>query len=141
MRGVMIERDFIDAPRIEVAIAPDDKGANVDMPSTLFDIWLVMHMPGEQPSMGDHDLRRSIRQKGSRGATFRIMDEPQQGGRAHVGGAAFVRAAQDDRLCLQTPTSSASLRTAKVSRLVLRGALLRTSNRPLKKSADEAVRI
>jgi hypothetical protein len=48
----MIERDFIDSPRIEVAIAPDDKGANVDMPSTLFDIWLVMHMPGEQPSMG-----------------------------------------------------------------------------------------
>ena len=51
MRGVMIERDFIDAPRIELAIAPDDKGANVDVPSTLFDIWLVMHMPGEEPSM------------------------------------------------------------------------------------------
>jgi hypothetical protein len=52
MRGGMIERDFIDAPRIEVAIAPDDKGANIDVPSTLFDIWLVMHMPGEEPSMG-----------------------------------------------------------------------------------------
>jgi hypothetical protein len=52
MRGAMIERDFIDAPRIEVAIAPDDKGANIDAPSTLFDIWVVMHMPGEEPSMG-----------------------------------------------------------------------------------------
>ena len=52
MRGALIERDFIDAPRIEVAIAPDDKGANIDAPSTLFDIWLVMHMPGEEPSMG-----------------------------------------------------------------------------------------
>jgi hypothetical protein len=26
MRGVTIERDFIDAPRIELAIAPDEKG-------------------------------------------------------------------------------------------------------------------
>jgi hypothetical protein len=52
MRGVMTERDFIDAPRIEVGIAPDDKGANVDLPSTLFDIWLVMHMPGEHRRWG-----------------------------------------------------------------------------------------
>jgi hypothetical protein len=48
----VIERDFIDAPRIELAIAPDDKGANVNAPSTLFDLWLVMHMPGEERSMG-----------------------------------------------------------------------------------------
>jgi hypothetical protein len=41
----VIEGDFIDAPRIEVAMAPDDKGANVNAPSTLFDLWLVMHMP------------------------------------------------------------------------------------------------
>jgi hypothetical protein len=47
-----IDRDFIDAPRIEVAIAPDEKGANVNVPSTLLNVRLVMHMPGEEPSMG-----------------------------------------------------------------------------------------
>jgi hypothetical protein len=38
---------------------------------------------------GGHDLRWSLRQTGRAGATFRNMDEPEQGGRADVG----VRAA------------------------------------------------
>jgi hypothetical protein len=79
----VIERDFIDAPRIEVAIAPDDKGANVNAPSTLFDLWLVVHMPGEERSMGG---AMSGGPNWRAEATFRNMDEPQQGGRADVGG-------------------------------------------------------
>jgi hypothetical protein len=42
---------------------------------------------------GGHDLRWSLRQKGRAGATFRNMDEPQQGGRTDVGvRAPFARA-------------------------------------------------
>ena len=38
-------RQFISAPRIEVVLVPDSHGANVNVPTTLFDIWLVLHLP------------------------------------------------------------------------------------------------
>jgi hypothetical protein len=38
-------RQVISAPRIEVALVPDSHSDNVNVPTTLFDIWLVLHLP------------------------------------------------------------------------------------------------
>ena len=47
----MASRQFIAAPRIEVVLVPDEKDANVNSPTTLFDVWIVLHVPdGERPA-------------------------------------------------------------------------------------------
>jgi hypothetical protein len=38
-------RQFISAPRIELVLVPDSQSDNVNVPATLFDIWLVLHVP------------------------------------------------------------------------------------------------
>jgi hypothetical protein len=39
---------FIDAPRIQIVLVPESE-RNINSPSALFDIWLVLHMPDGKP--------------------------------------------------------------------------------------------
>ena len=42
-------RQYVSAPRIEVVLLPDEAKANLNVPTTLFDICLVLHLPDGQP--------------------------------------------------------------------------------------------
>jgi len=43
------EKRFVDAPRMQIVLIPE--GDAINSPSTLFDIWLVLHMPdGKAPT-------------------------------------------------------------------------------------------
>ena len=42
-------RQYVDAPRIQVVLVPDSESVNLDAPTALFDIWLMLHMPDGQP--------------------------------------------------------------------------------------------
>jgi hypothetical protein len=42
-------KHFVDAPRIQVVLTPDEKEANINAPSTLFDLWIVLHVPDGKP--------------------------------------------------------------------------------------------
>jgi len=41
-------KSFIDAPRMEVVLVPDD-GTSVNKASSLFDLWLVLRLPDGKP--------------------------------------------------------------------------------------------
>src|SRR5436309_1210511 len=47
--GIMKIKKYISAPRIEVVLVPDKEDDNVNVSTTLFDVWLVMHVPDGQP--------------------------------------------------------------------------------------------
>jgi hypothetical protein len=42
-------KHFVDAPRIQVVLTPDEKEANINAPSALFDLWIVLHVPDGKP--------------------------------------------------------------------------------------------
>jgi hypothetical protein len=43
-------RNYVDAPRIQIVLVPDTEDDNVNKPSTLFDVWLVLHVPDGKDS-------------------------------------------------------------------------------------------
>jgi hypothetical protein len=42
--GMAKSKQFMQSPRIEVALLPDDNG-DINNPSSLFDIWMILHVP------------------------------------------------------------------------------------------------
>jgi hypothetical protein len=44
-------KQFMQSPRIEVALLPDDNG-DIDNPSSLFDIWMILHVPDDKNPEG-----------------------------------------------------------------------------------------
>ena len=45
--GMAKSKQFMQSPRIEVALLPDDNG-DINNPSSLFDIWMILHVPDER---------------------------------------------------------------------------------------------
>jgi hypothetical protein len=44
-------KQFMQSPRIEVALLPDENG-DIDNPSSLFDIWMILHVPDDKNPEG-----------------------------------------------------------------------------------------
>ena len=44
-------KQFMQSPRIEVALLPDDNG-DINTPSSLFDIWMIFHVPDDKNPEG-----------------------------------------------------------------------------------------
>ena len=44
-------KQFMQSPRIEVALLPDDNG-DINTPSSLFDIWMILHVPDDKNPEG-----------------------------------------------------------------------------------------
>jgi hypothetical protein len=40
---------IVAAPRIQVVLTPEDVDQNLNAPSSLFDLWLVLYLPGKEP--------------------------------------------------------------------------------------------
>jgi hypothetical protein len=49
--GMAKSKLFMRSPRIEVALMPDDKG-DINNPSSLFDIWMILHVPDDKNPEG-----------------------------------------------------------------------------------------
>src|ERR1700751_1463906 len=49
--GMAKSKQFMQSPRIEVALLPDDNG-DIDNPSSLFDIWMILHVPDDKNPEG-----------------------------------------------------------------------------------------
>jgi hypothetical protein len=44
-------KKYVQAPRIEIVLVPDEQGGISNKPSELFDIWCVLHVPdGKDPT-------------------------------------------------------------------------------------------
>jgi hypothetical protein len=49
--GMAKWKQFMQSPRIEVALLPDDNG-DINNPSSLFDIWMILHVPDDKNPEG-----------------------------------------------------------------------------------------
>jgi hypothetical protein len=45
--GMSRSKQFMQSPRIEIALLPDDNG-DINNPSSLFDIWMILHVPDDK---------------------------------------------------------------------------------------------